>query len=76
MIDENIVTKQFNRKVATKKQTQTQQLTNIWVENILMNKEMYLQVHPSTVDTRTERVKKKKNEAPYVLLVLKKINNN
>ena len=75
MIDENIVTKQFNRKVATKKQTQTQQLTNIWVENILMNKEMYLQVHPSTVDTRTERVKKK-NEAPYVLLVLKKINNN
>ena len=50
MIDENIVTKQFNRKVAT----------NIWVENILMNKEMYLQVHPSTVDTRTERVKKKK----------------
>ena len=60
MIDENIVTKQFNRKVATKKQTQTQQLTNIWVENILMKKEMYLQVHPSTVDTRTERVKKKK----------------
>ena len=60
MIDENIVTKQFNRKVATKKQTQTQQLTNIWVENILMNKEMYLKVRPRTVDTRTERVKKKK----------------
>lgn len=60
MIDENIVTKQFNCKVATKKQTQTQQLTNIWVENILMNKEMYLKVRPRTVDTRTERVKKKK----------------
>ena len=74
MIDENIAQNSLTARQRQKKQTQTHQLTNIWVENILMNKEMYLQVLPRTVDTRTETVKK--NEAPYALLVLKKINNN
>ena len=34
-------------------------------------------IDENTVDTRTERVKQKmKNEAPYVLLSLKQIQNN
>ena len=63
------------RKKTKKTYSETQKLTNIQVE-IILKEEKYTLTNRRTsrlnVDTRKQRVKPKmKNEAPYVLLLLK-----